>query len=361
MTITPPITRSAHPFGSTWPEASPNSRQSARQAIRRLATTRIAASASAARCSALPWPYAWPGSAGRIATPSATKVRIAATRSVPEWAASERRPRPPVAIPEMSLTAIRATAARIETRAVRRWGLTTGEGSHNARGPLARASRGDAVRSVLRVGDVAAEALPRERPAAAALVRPVPEQERLMLEGAVLEVELAGLRVDVARERRVRPEERRDPDVREAAVGRAGRVRVVRAARDAALQVAVEAALHAGDDRVAVTALGLARARARAGVRGERAAVAPQQRVRPIVVAVHREGALLGVDRPRVPAGAVVVGDHVVGAELAVSLRLAMAGIREAGRREGESGQQQHRQNPIFLHVSLPPGCLAPK
>ena len=30
------------------------------------------------------------GSAGRMATPSATKVRIAATRSVPEWAASER-------------------------------------------------------------------------------------------------------------------------------------------------------------------------------------------------------------------------------------------------------------------------------
>ena len=42
--------------GSTWPLASPNRRQSARQAISRLATTRIAASASAARCSALPWP-----------------------------------------------------------------------------------------------------------------------------------------------------------------------------------------------------------------------------------------------------------------------------------------------------------------
>src|SRR6476619_462261 len=124
-TITNPTTSSAQPRGSTWPLASPNRRQSARQAISRLATTRIAASASAARCSALPWPYAWPGSAGRSATPSATNVRIAAIRSVPECAASESRPRLLVAIPARSLTAIRTQAATIETSAVRRWGLTT--------------------------------------------------------------------------------------------------------------------------------------------------------------------------------------------------------------------------------------------
>src|SRR3954451_19832800 len=212
MTITPPITRSAHPFGSTWPEASPNSRQSARQAIRRLATTRIAASASAARCSALPWPYAWPGSAGRIATPSATKVRIAATRSVPEWAASERRPRLPVAIPETSLTAISRHAARIETRAVRRCGLTTRKDHTTREARLRGPLEGMRRRSVLRVGDVAAEPLAGERAGAAALVRPVPEEERLVLQRAVLDVEPAGLRVGVARERRVRPEERRDPD-----------------------------------------------------------------------------------------------------------------------------------------------------
>src|SRR5206468_12727158 len=129
-----------------------------------------------------------------------------------------------------------------------------------------------------------------------------------------------------------RPEERRNPDVREAAVRRAGGVRVVRAARHLADQVAVEAAPHAGDDRVAVTALRLAGARARTGVRGERAAVAPQERVRALAVAVHREAALLGVDGPGVLAGAVVVGDDVVRAELAVravALALAMAGVCE--------------------------------
>src|ERR1700740_1415964 len=92
--------------------------------MRRLASTRIDASASADRCSAFPCPYWWPTSAGRAATPTAKNVSNAATRSVPECAASERRPRLCVAIPVASLSAIRATAASTEMSAVRRSGLT---------------------------------------------------------------------------------------------------------------------------------------------------------------------------------------------------------------------------------------------
>src|ERR671910_471270 len=92
--------------------------------MKRLARTRMVASASAARCSALPWPYGWPGSAGRPATPTAKNVRSAATRSVPEWIASETSPRLPLASPAPSLSAIRTRAAPIETSAVRRCGLT---------------------------------------------------------------------------------------------------------------------------------------------------------------------------------------------------------------------------------------------
>ena len=56
----------------------------------------------------------------------------------------------------------------------------------------------------------------------------------------------------------------------------------------------------------------------------------------------------------------MIVGDHVVRAEFAVlavtDLALAVAGIREAGRREGEGGHEQTRQNPALLHLQqLPP------
>ena len=92
----------------------------ARQTITTLAMTRIAPSASAARCSALPWPYWWPGSAGRTATPTAKNVSSAAMRSVPEWAASEMRPRLCVASPVPSLSAMSASAANTDQRAVLR-------------------------------------------------------------------------------------------------------------------------------------------------------------------------------------------------------------------------------------------------
>ena len=81
------------------------------------------ASANAARCSALPWPYGWPRSAGRPATPIAKYVSNAATRSVPECSASETRPRLPLARPVTSLIAISAVAAPTDTSAIRRCGV----------------------------------------------------------------------------------------------------------------------------------------------------------------------------------------------------------------------------------------------
>ena len=57
MTSTTPITASAHHGASTLGCDEPVSRPIARQMITRLANTRIAPSASAERCSALPWPY----------------------------------------------------------------------------------------------------------------------------------------------------------------------------------------------------------------------------------------------------------------------------------------------------------------
>jgi hypothetical protein len=122
----------------------------------------------------------------------------------------------------------------------------------------------------------------------------------------------------------------------------------------------VEATLHAGDDSRAMVLRRLTRTRALAGVRQERPAISAQERERAIAVLVHREGALLGVDGPRVPARTVVVGDHVVRAELAVlALTFAVAGIREAGRRKGEGGHEEPRQNPTLPHLSLPPDFVA--
>src|SRR5579885_3146054 len=118
----------------------------------KLATTRKAASASAARCSALPWPYWCVTSAGRTATPTAKKVSSAATRSVPEWMASETRPRLCVARPVASLSAISAAAASTDQRAVLRCGSIPCKRTPAPRGsdPLERP--GD---DVLSLGDVA--------------------------------------------------------------------------------------------------------------------------------------------------------------------------------------------------------------
>src|SRR6266576_3002336 len=125
MQMTMPMTTSAYQVAFTDMPPS-TSRTIARHMMKTLARTRIAPSASAARCSAFPWPYWWPGSAGRTATPPAKKVSSAAMRSVPEWAASEMRPRLCVARPVPSLSAISASAANTDQSAAFRWASTPG-------------------------------------------------------------------------------------------------------------------------------------------------------------------------------------------------------------------------------------------
>src|SRR5579862_4158258 len=122
--ITTPITSSAHQAACTGRGWFWVRRITARMAMKMLAITRNAASASAARCSAFPCPYGWPRSAGRPETPTAKNVSSAATRSVPEWIASETRPRLCVASPTDSLSAISVAAATTDVRAARRCGLT---------------------------------------------------------------------------------------------------------------------------------------------------------------------------------------------------------------------------------------------
>src|SRR6266516_7179730 len=89
-----------------------------------LASDRKAASANAERCSAFPWPNWCDTSAGRAATRTARYVSRAATRSVPEWTASETKPRLCVASPTLSLRTTSVAAAATETSAERRCGLT---------------------------------------------------------------------------------------------------------------------------------------------------------------------------------------------------------------------------------------------
>src|SRR3954447_14268805 len=124
MTITTQITAIAYQAASTSLAPWPVSRAIARHPMNTLTPTRNVASASAERCSAFPWPYWWPTSAGRAATPTAKSVSRAATRSVPECAASDRRPRLCVASPVTSFSAISVAAAKTERSAVRRCGLT---------------------------------------------------------------------------------------------------------------------------------------------------------------------------------------------------------------------------------------------
>ncbi len=124
IAITTQITRSAYQRASTCECVRPARRAIACQTIAKLATTRIAPSPSAERCSALPCPYWCPVSAGRAATPTAKKVSSAAIRSVPECAASDSRPRLCVASPVPSFSPIRAVAASTERSAVRRCGVT---------------------------------------------------------------------------------------------------------------------------------------------------------------------------------------------------------------------------------------------
>src|SRR4051794_32829991 len=110
----------------------------------------------------------------------AKNVSSAATRSVPEWIASDNSPRLFVAIPAASLTEIRTQAASTEASAVRGWGLTL-EDSLKGGEPVFGGSRVGAELDYLRGGDVAPEGLFRERAGTVALVPPVAVQKALVL------------------------------------------------------------------------------------------------------------------------------------------------------------------------------------
>ena len=118
------MTRNAYQVAST--SAVPSTRRRiAAKAIRSEMRTRIDASARADEVLrlAVAVGMAAVGRPDRRPRPRRASSR-AATRSVPECAASESRPRLPVARPVTSLSAMRTTAAATETRAIRRWGLT---------------------------------------------------------------------------------------------------------------------------------------------------------------------------------------------------------------------------------------------
>src|SRR5262249_12429423 len=146
--------------------------------------TRMTASASAPRCSALPCPYWCATSAGLTATPTVKKVRRAAIRSVPECAASEIRPRLCEASPAASLSTMSTTAATTEASAVLRWGFKR---QVKQNGPPKRPVSVFHGTAWLRVGDIADELL---GDAVRPLVLPVMEHER-GIRRCVLEVELA--------------------------------------------------------------------------------------------------------------------------------------------------------------------------
>src|SRR4051794_2223416 len=118
------MTMSAYHGTWTFDSREPISCSIARSEMNSETSTRKPASASAERCSALPCPNWWATSAGREATRIAKYVSSAATRSVPECAASETRPRLCVARPTDSFSTTSAAAAATDTSAERRCGLT---------------------------------------------------------------------------------------------------------------------------------------------------------------------------------------------------------------------------------------------
>ena len=69
----------------------------------------------------MPWPYGWFWSAGRPEKRTAQNVTPAATRSSPEWAASERMPRLFVQRPTLSFRPVNSNAAAIDERATNRF------------------------------------------------------------------------------------------------------------------------------------------------------------------------------------------------------------------------------------------------
>src|SRR5581483_8890382 len=126
IAITTTRTTSAYQVTRTCEPLVPATRSSARTEMKRLTMTRKPASPSADRCSAFPCPNWCVTSAGRADTRIAKYVSRAATRSVPECAASDRRPRLCVARPTVSFRTMSVAAAATETSAERRCGLRAG-------------------------------------------------------------------------------------------------------------------------------------------------------------------------------------------------------------------------------------------
>src|SRR3954471_17259058 len=159
---------------------------------------RNALSPSAARCSAFPWPYWCSRSAGRTATRNAKSVSSAATRSVPEWAASASRPSDPVSRPAASLIATRKPAAPTEIIAVR-----TRARAATASGPAGRPWGVDSVAVML----CSSRRYPRRpsrsadgAPLGVGLTTTIPH--RLARTGPAAPADLPGARRDANRRRR---------------------------------------------------------------------------------------------------------------------------------------------------------------
>src|SRR4051812_12769542 len=129
----------------------------------------------------------------------AKNVSSAATRSVPEWIASDSSPRLFVAIPAASLTEIRTQAASTEASAVRRCGLTREE-SLKCGEPAFAGSRSGPGGGSCRGGAAAPGGLLEDRPARGALIPPVAVEKALVLLRVIVVVELAVRAVRQARE-----------------------------------------------------------------------------------------------------------------------------------------------------------------
>src|SRR5579872_4524633 len=96
-----------------------NSRRSASAAIHAQVTSNKAVSTNAERCSNFPCPKGCDRSAGLSDRRTEKYVIAAATRSRPECAPSDIRPRLPVATPAANLSAVKNAAANTEARATR--------------------------------------------------------------------------------------------------------------------------------------------------------------------------------------------------------------------------------------------------
>src|SRR4051794_15399049 len=285
----------------------------------------------------------------------AKNVSSAATRSVPEWIASDSSPRLFVAIPAASLTEIRTQAASTEASAVRRCGLTREE-SLKCGEPAFAGSPAGAELDYLRGGDVAPEGLLQERAGTVALVPPVAVEKALVLLRVVAVIELAVLAVRQARELSSRAEERGD-ERRLTTRRRAGGVRVERATRDRPGDVTLHRADLAGSDCCPMLGLVLETvAGADTGERDERCLVLLTDAVRAVLLLVDLDRALDRVGRPRI-ARAAVVGrrDHDRGlVRMRLLVLVTVTRIRQGERRESERRNGDDRKCDESFQVNLP-------